>query len=131
MGSRRICAGLCEARTFAEAFPVYEVVGTVQVIRSEDDYDVHVALADPADPTKTIVVEVADPACATTSPLLTTLSNAKTQFQALGGWIATKAPGNSFFPRLLGSPPTFLYPVRDRAALSSLLRLDSNQQPSG
>ena len=33
---------------------------------------------------ETIVVEVVDPACATTSALLTTLSNARGQYQALG-----------------------------------------------
>jgi hypothetical protein len=43
-----------------------------------------IALADPIDPTKTIVVEVVDPPCAVTSPLLTTLSNAKVQYQTLG-----------------------------------------------
>jgi hypothetical protein len=78
------CAGLPDGRTFAEEFQVYEVEGTVQVARDEDDRDVHIALADPADGTRTIVVEVADPACAATSPFITTLSNARLQYQSLG-----------------------------------------------
>ena len=57
---------------FAEEFRVYEVVGIVQLTRNETDRDVHIALADLIDQTKTIVVEVVDPPCATTSPLLTT-----------------------------------------------------------
>jgi hypothetical protein len=47
----------------------------------------HIALADPIDPSKTIVVEVVDPACATTSALLTTLSNARVQYEALGSLV--------------------------------------------
>ena len=78
------CAGLPDGRTFAEEFQVYEVLGTVLLTRSEDDRDVHIALADPNDGTKTIVVEVADPACVTASPFLTTLSNARRQYQSLG-----------------------------------------------
>jgi Domain of unknown function (DUF1772) len=38
------------------------VVGVVQLIRNEDDRVVHIALADPSDTAKTIVVEVIDPA---------------------------------------------------------------------
>jgi hypothetical protein len=60
------CSGLSDGRTFAEEFRVYEVIGVVQLTRNEEDRDVHVALADPADPTKTIVVEVVDPPCAAT-----------------------------------------------------------------
>jgi hypothetical protein len=56
----------------------------VQITRNEEDRDVHVALADPIEPTKTIVVEVVDPPYAATSPLLTTLSNAKAQYQTRG-----------------------------------------------
>jgi hypothetical protein len=78
------CNGLPDGRTFAEEFRVYEVVGVVQLIRNEDDRDVHIALADPADTAKTIVVEVIDPACAASSPFLTTLSSARTQYQNLG-----------------------------------------------
>jgi hypothetical protein len=78
------CSGLPDGRTFEEEFQVYEVVGTVLATRDEDDRDVHLALADPNDVTQTIVVEVADPACATTSPFMTTLSNARLQYQSLG-----------------------------------------------
>jgi hypothetical protein len=78
------CSDLPERRTFAEEFRVYQVVGVVQLARNEADHDVHIALADPDDATKTIVVEVADPSCATTSPFITTLVNARSQYQALG-----------------------------------------------
>ena len=60
------------------------------VTRNEDDRDVHIALADPNDVTKTVVVEVADPACATTSPFLTTLSNARLQYQSLGSLVGRR-----------------------------------------
>ena len=77
------CAGLPDGRTFAEEFQVYEVLGVVQLTRDEDDRDVHIALADPVDATKTIVVEIIEPACATASPFLTTLRNVRTQYQNL------------------------------------------------
>jgi len=83
-GFTQHCSSLPEARTFAEEFRVYEVVGTVQLTSNEDDHDVHIALADPNEPARTIVVEVVDPACASASSLLTTLSNAKLQYQSLG-----------------------------------------------
>ena len=78
------CSGLPERRSYAEEFRVYDVTGIVQVTRNEDDRDVHIALADPTDVTKTIVVEVVDPSCTTTSPFLTTLSNARSQYLSLG-----------------------------------------------
>lgn len=78
------CSSLPDGRTFAEEFQVYELVGTVLVARNEDDRDVHIALADPNDVAKTIVVEVADPTCATTSPFATMLSNVRLQYQTLG-----------------------------------------------
>src|SRR5919197_837060 len=81
------CAGLPDGRTFAEEFRVYEVVGIVQLTRNEKDRDVHVALADLIEPTKTIVVEVVDPPCAATSPLTTMLPNAKVQYLALGSLV--------------------------------------------
>src|SRR5207302_6022049 len=57
------CSGLPDARTFAEEFRVYEVTGVVQLTRNENDRDVHIALADPSNPSQTIVVEVIDPGC--------------------------------------------------------------------
>jgi hypothetical protein len=81
------CSDLPEGRTFAEEFHVYEVVGIVQLTRDEQDRDVHIALADPADAMKTIDVEVVDPPCAATSPFLPTLSNAKVQYQRLGSLV--------------------------------------------
>jgi hypothetical protein len=81
---RERCTDLPEERTFAEEFRVYEVVGVVQFTRDEGDRDVHLALADPADPAKTIVVEIVDPACAAASPMLTTFSNARLRYQSFG-----------------------------------------------
>jgi hypothetical protein len=80
------CSGLPDTRGFAEEFRVYEVVGVVQVTRNEDDRDVHLALADLSDISQTIVVEVLDPSClgAAQSPLLPTLSVARSQYQSLG-----------------------------------------------
>src|SRR5262249_5700105 len=65
---------------------VYEVTGIVQLTRDESDRDVHIALADPDDVAKTIVVEVADPVCAgaAQSPFLPLLTQARTQYQSLG-----------------------------------------------
>ena len=78
------CSGLPDARTFVEEFRLYEVTGVIVVARDEADHDVHLALADPSDPSQTIVVEVVDPTCATTSPYVTTLSNARMQYKRLG-----------------------------------------------
>ena len=78
------CSNLPDARTFVEEFRVYELVGVVQFTRDEADRDVHVVLADPADPAKTIVVEVVDPACAVAAPMLTTFSNARLAYQRIG-----------------------------------------------
>src|SRR5207253_2951970 len=80
------CSGLPDARTFAEEFRVFEVSGVVQLTRNEDDHDVHIALADPNDATQTIVVEVVDPACsgAVQSPYVSTLAQARSQYQSLG-----------------------------------------------
>jgi hypothetical protein len=78
------CSGLPDGRTFVEEFRLYEVTGVVVVARIESDRDVHLALSDLSDPRQTIVVEVVDPGCATTSPFATTLSNARMQYQRLG-----------------------------------------------
>lgn len=80
------CSSLPDTRTFAEEFRVYEVTGIVQLTRNEDDRDVHVALADPADVSQTIVVEVLDPTCpgAAQSPFVFMLTQARMQYQSLG-----------------------------------------------
>jgi len=78
------CSDLPDNRGFPEEFRVYEATGVVQLTRNEDDHDIHIALADPNDPTQTIVVEVVDPACATTSPYLSTLSQVRATYQSLG-----------------------------------------------
>jgi hypothetical protein len=77
------CSGLPDARTYPEEFRIYEVTGIVLHARNEDDRDVHVAVADPDDPRWTMVVEVIDPSCATTSPLLATLAGARAQYETL------------------------------------------------
>jgi hypothetical protein len=86
------CSGLSEARTYAEEFRVYEATGLVQITRNEDDRDVHIALADPVDPSKTIVVEVVDPSCAgaAQSPFVSMLSQAKVQFGILGSIVGRR-----------------------------------------
>lgn len=81
------CSGLPDARTFAEEFHVYEVSGVVQVTRIEDDHDVHIALADPNNAAQTIVVEVVDPVCATTSAYASILSQARSSYVGLGGLV--------------------------------------------
>jgi hypothetical protein len=78
------CSDLPDPRAFAEEFRVYDVAGVVQFTHEEADRDVHVVLADPADPAKTIVVEIVDPVCATASPMLTTFSNARLTYQRSG-----------------------------------------------
>ena len=57
------CSGLPNTRAFAEEFILYEVVGRITFVRLEDDRDYHVALADPADGSYSIVTEVTDTAC--------------------------------------------------------------------
>jgi hypothetical protein len=86
------CSGLPDARTYAEEFRVFEAIGQVQLTRNEDDRDVHIALADPSDPSKTIVVEVADPGCAgaAQSPFVSMLSKAKIQFGSLGSVVGKR-----------------------------------------
>lgn len=80
------CSGLPAARTYPEEFRVFEIIGTVVLTRDEDDRDVHVVLSDLADPSQTIIVEVADPACqgAAQSPFLAFLIQARSQYQSLG-----------------------------------------------
>jgi hypothetical protein len=82
------CSGLPSARTFAEEFQSYEVIGRVIYVRLEDDRDYHVAMADPADSSHTIVTEVADVACqgAISSPHRARLESARSEFiNLLGG----------------------------------------------
>jgi len=58
------CGGGPDAsRAYGEELQVYEVIGRITLVRAEDDRDYHIALADPNQPTSTIVTEVADPGC--------------------------------------------------------------------
>jgi hypothetical protein len=77
------CSRLPGSRTFVEEFRVYEITGRVSVARNEGDRDVHLAVSDPNDPMQTIVTEVADPACAASSPYVSMLTSARAQYQAL------------------------------------------------
>jgi hypothetical protein len=58
------CGGGPDAsRAYGEELQVYEVIGRITLVRAEDDRDYHIALADPNQPTSTMVTEVADPGC--------------------------------------------------------------------
>lgn len=61
--------------------------GVITVVKPETDRDMHIAVADPNNPDKTMVVEVVDPSCpgANTSPDLSKLKHARTMFQDLLG----------------------------------------------
>lgn len=87
------CNGGPDRRTYPEEFEVYEVVGRITYVAPQDDRDYHIAIADPADPTYTIVTEVADIACqgATSSPHRGTLESARNGFVALLG---TRSPSS-------------------------------------
>ena len=79
------CGGGPDRRTYAEEFQVYEVVGRITLVRLEDDRDFHIALADPDDPTYTIVTEIADPLCqgVVSSPFLSLFTQVKGAFDAV------------------------------------------------
>jgi hypothetical protein len=81
------CGSLPDARTYAPEFQVYETTGKIVVVRTEDDRDYHMALADLAEPNYTIVTESPDPACggAVRSPLRQTLIAARSAFDSIIG----------------------------------------------
>jgi hypothetical protein len=62
----------------------------VQISRDEENRDVHIALTDPEDAAKRIVVAVVEPACATTSSMRTTLANAKQQHRNLDSLVGRR-----------------------------------------
>ena len=84
------CTGVPDARTFGPEFQVYEVTGIVQVARREADQDVHLAIADPSDPSQTIVVELADPSCAGQSPYVSAIAQARSQYTALSSIVGKR-----------------------------------------
>jgi hypothetical protein len=77
-------------RAYPEERQTFEVSGRVLLVRTEDDRDVHIALADPDDPRQTMVVEVADPGCsgAVASLFRAALVTARESFQL---WAAGRA----------------------------------------
>lgn len=79
------CSGIPMLRAYPPEFQVFEVTGRIIVARLEDDRDYHVALADPADGSFTVVTEIPDPQCqgATSSPYRQTLAQVRAAFDAL------------------------------------------------
>jgi hypothetical protein len=99
------CAALPSARTYAEEFEVYELVGRVTYVRLEDDRDYHIAITDPADSRYSLVTEVADIACqgAITSPHRGVLESARNAFLAmLGGRMPSTLVGATIRVRGVG-----------------------------
>jgi Big-like domain-containing protein len=83
------CAGLPEKRTFLEEFHVFEITGIVLRTTNEADRDISVALADPHDVTRTIVVAIVEPTCAGAidSPFRSLLQQARVQYNRLGALV--------------------------------------------
>ncbi|PYR93569.1 MAG: hypothetical protein DMF84_09205 [Acidobacteria bacterium] len=79
------CSGLPEARTFAEEFRVFEIVGRITFIAHQDDRDYHIAIEDLNSPGSTVVAELADTVCmgAVISPHFATLRTAEAMFETL------------------------------------------------
>jgi hypothetical protein len=79
------CSGLPDARTFAQEFTVFEVVGRITFIVHEDDRDYHIAIEDPNSPGSSVVAELADTVCmgAVISPHFATLRTAEAMFETL------------------------------------------------
>jgi hypothetical protein len=99
------CGGAPDARTYPQEFQVYELTGTVVVVRSEDDRDYHIALADPADPSFTMVTEIADPVCQAViiSPYMFTLAATRTDFTGIiGGHSLASLTGTTLHVRGVG-----------------------------
>ena len=99
------CGGAPDARTYPQEFQVYEVTGTIVVVKSEDDRDYHIALADPADPSFTMVTEIADPVCQAViiSPYMFTLAAARTDFTGIvGGHSLASLTGTTLHVRGVG-----------------------------
>ena len=99
------CDGGPNIRGHAEEFSVYEVVGRVTFVRLEDDRDYHLAIAEPEDPSYTMVTEVADIACqgAMSSPRRAMLESARNQLiQLLGGRSPSSLVGSTVRVRGVG-----------------------------
>ena len=79
------CGGLPTTRAFSEEFVLYEVVGRIVYVKDEDDRDYHVAVADPADSSYTIVTEVVNTACsgAISSPHRDSMGGTRARFMEL------------------------------------------------
>jgi len=87
------CNGGPDSRVYPEELELFEVTGRVTVVRFEDDRDYHIAVADPADSSYTMVTEVADIACqgAISSPHRTLLEAGRNMFISLLGGRAPSA----------------------------------------
>ena len=79
------CDGAPDRRVFAPEFQVFEIVGRVTLAYQEGDRDYHIVVADLTTPSATMVVEVADPACAgaITSPHLSLLTSTRRTFDTM------------------------------------------------
>jgi hypothetical protein len=80
------CSGLPEERTFREEFHAYEITGVVLRVTNDSDRDISLALADPRDVTRTMVVALVEPTCAGAidSPFRSLLQQARVQYMRLG-----------------------------------------------
>lgn len=76
------CHGGPDRRAYPEEFAVYEVAGRITHVTLQDDRDYHVVLADPDEPSFTMVTEVANPACqgVVSSPFLSVLQSTRADF---------------------------------------------------
>jgi hypothetical protein len=81
------CTKLPARRTFAEEFVLIEVPAVITKIITEDDQDLHLVLADPENPKKTIIGELPDPMCPGTknSPRKTEMIGALNMFTGMIG----------------------------------------------
>ena len=90
------CNGGPDSRVYPEELELFEVTGRITVVRFEDDRDYHIAVADPADSSYTMVTEVADIACqgAISSPHRTLLEAGRNMFiSLLGGRVPSSLVG--------------------------------------
>lgn len=88
------------SRAAAPEFTTYTIAALAVQMTLEDDGDIHLVIADPADPTITMIVELADPACpfGVDPGIIAAMQAARDLFIARFG-----QPSASRFTRLTGS----------------------------
>jgi hypothetical protein len=79
------CGPAFNRRVRPEEYRVYEVVGRITRVKREPDHDVHIGIADPADPRQRMVVEIKDSDWRGTarSPYRDRLAGAAAMFDAI------------------------------------------------